>query len=102
MLGGILGSQDGSQGKSPAVLGIVGDSDAVGLGVVADAVDARYFPFADRVYWQFIGRTFRRARNSPVGSLESSFYPFVFAVEILQNTSASVMAVPLGASILWM
>ena len=102
MLGGIFGSKDSSQGKSPAILGIVGDGDAVGFGVVADAVDARYFSFADRTYGQLIGCTFRRARDSPVGSLESSFYPFVLTVEILQNTSASVMAVPLGASILWM
>ena len=65
MLGGIFGSKDSSQGKSPAILGIVGDSDAVGFGVVADAVDARYFSFADRGDRKFI-------RGAIVGSANGS------------------------------
>ena len=85
MRGGVFGGQHGAQGKAAAVLGVVGDSDAVGLGVVANAVDARYFAFADGADRQFVGSAGGGARHGAVGCLERALHPARLAVEVFED-----------------
>ena len=85
MRGGIFGGQHGAQGKAAAVLGVVGDGDTVGLGVVADAVDARHFAQADGADGQFVGGAGSGARHGAVGCLERALHPARLAVEVLED-----------------
>ena len=67
VLRSIFGCQHGSQGKSPAVVRIVGDGNTVGGAVPGDAVDARHFITANAVYAYLVGGNVPAAFYRTVG-----------------------------------
>ena len=109
MLLRIFSGQHGTQGKPLARMGIVGDGDAVGLRIIAHGMNTGHLSTAQRIDAE---------RCRIVRLILLTLYPTGLAIQILQDISspfiqlvlrsrfsripsASVMAVPLGASILW-
>lgn len=80
VVGGIFSSQNGTECKSAAIVGRMGNLDIIGLRLVSNGMDAGHFACAFGVYAQKVVGVVGCARNGAVGILYLSFYPTFLTV----------------------
>ena len=85
MVFGELSGEDSAEGKAFAAVGVVGDSDAVGLRVVGDGVDAGHLIVADAVDEQFVGLVILATVDMAVVPYGSTGLPRLLAVEVVDD-----------------
>ena len=85
MVEGIFSSKHGSQGKTLAAVGVVGDTYAVGLSVITNSMDARYFVMADAFHKQLVGTMLIGAFDTAVIPMHRAFFPYGFTVEAVND-----------------
>ena len=95
---GVFSSQYSTECKSLAAVGIVGDGNLVGLGIITDAVDARHLIPTDGSDRQLVRSDLVAAALRAVGCVLEALYPFVLAVEAVDDVRGKRIGVQLGTT----